>query len=311
MFASARMQPQDLIDRLNTEENAASPEQTEAGDGGVGDAGKWPAHLLQAKHFRPAGNGAGPAPKSSPGSNSKPRRWSAAVAVVAVAAAGWGGASLWLGQVKPGGSGAQISEVQRLAREENTTLARVLSDLRILQAAYGNVQGQIANLPPKSQLDRLRAEVAAIGKSLSALRKRAAGLEKDRAALVRGLSERLDAQQAESAKRVAALTRRLEQLEKAKADPTPVATIAASRVARSEPQSAAPSRARGKRTAPHGYVLRDVYGGAALVEARNGRLLEVVPGMRLPRAGRVRSIERRRGQWIVVTSNGVIDAKPY
>jgi hypothetical protein len=39
--------------------------------------------------------------------------------------------------------------------------------------------------------------------------------------------------------------------------------------------------------------------------------MEVGPGDTLPGAGRVRSIERRNRQWVVVTSNGVIDSSGY
>jgi hypothetical protein len=49
-----------------------------------------------------------------------------------------------------------------------------------------------------------------------------------------------------------------------------------------------------------------VYGGGAVVEARNGRLHEVVPGRNLPGAGRVEAIERRGRIWVVVTTKGVI-----
>jgi len=36
-------------------------------------------------------------------------------------------------------------------------------------------------------------------------------------------------------------------------------------------------------------------------------LREVAPGDALPGVGRIRSIERRRGQWVVVTANGLIE----
>jgi len=46
------------------------------------------------------------------------------------------------------------------------------------------------------------------------------------------------------------------------------------------------------------------------VESRRG-LREIAPGDSLPGAGRVQAIERRGRQWVVVTSNGVIDANGY
>ncbi len=56
-----------------------------------------------------------------------------------------------------------------------------------------------------------------------------------------------------------------------------------------------------------GWVLRDVYDGMALVEARGGDLREISPGEYLPGVGEVRSIERRGRSWVVLTSRGVIE----
>lgn len=55
-----------------------------------------------------------------------------------------------------------------------------------------------------------------------------------------------------------------------------------------------------------GWVLREVYDGAALVENRNRRLYEVMPGGMLPGVGRIEAIERRGARWVVVTDKGFI-----
>ena len=60
-----------------------------------------------------------------------------------------------------------------------------------------------------------------------------------------------------------------------------------------------------------GWVVRDVYDGMALVEARRGDLREISPGEYLPGAGEVRSIERRGRSWVVLTSQGVIDNSTF
>ncbi len=57
-----------------------------------------------------------------------------------------------------------------------------------------------------------------------------------------------------------------------------------------------------------GWMLRDVYGGVALVEGRAGGLREVAPGEYVPGVGEIRSIERRGRNWVVVTSRGIIQA---
>ena len=54
-----------------------------------------------------------------------------------------------------------------------------------------------------------------------------------------------------------------------------------------------------------GWVVRDVYQGVALVEGKRGPM-EVVPGMAIPGAGVVKSIERHGSGWTVTTTKGQI-----
>ncbi len=99
------------------------------------------------------------------------------------------------------------------------------------------------------------------------------------------------------------ITRRLDQLESA-AQARPVAQV---ETPRTEPPRAEPVRAR---IPPNGFVLRRVVGGTALVETANG-VRQVMVGDYLPGAGRVRAIERRGREWVVVTSAGIIDTQSY
>jgi hypothetical protein len=55
------------------------------------------------------------------------------------------------------------------------------------------------------------------------------------------------------------------------------------------------------------WVVRDVYDGIALVEGPHGSI-EVAPGEIIPGAGTVKSIERRGGGWVVITSRGLVDS---
>jgi hypothetical protein len=55
-----------------------------------------------------------------------------------------------------------------------------------------------------------------------------------------------------------------------------------------------------------GWVLREVYNGSALIEGRNRRLYEVMPGGIIPGVGRVEAIERRGSRWVVLTDKGII-----
>ncbi len=57
--------------------------------------------------------------------------------------------------------------------------------------------------------------------------------------------------------------------------------------------------------------MREAAGGLALVESPSGLLEEVGRGDALPGAGVVMSIEKRAHGWVVVTSRGVIDQRPY
>ena len=59
------------------------------------------------------------------------------------------------------------------------------------------------------------------------------------------------------------------------------------------------------------YALRDVFEGAAIIENRNRRLFQVMPGDTLPGAGRVEAIERKGRQWIVVTRQGFVTPQEW
>jgi hypothetical protein len=54
------------------------------------------------------------------------------------------------------------------------------------------------------------------------------------------------------------------------------------------------------------WVVRDVYDGIALVEGPGGAF-EVMQGENIPGLGTVKSIERRGGGWVVVTSRGNVE----
>ncbi len=82
----------------------------------------------------------------------------------------------------------------------------------------------------------------------------------------------------------------------------PVARVEVSAVAAADPKPVP-----AKPATVDGWVLRDVYDGMALVEARRGGLREIAPGEYLPGAGEVRSIERRGRSWVVLTSRGIIE----
>jgi len=94
----------------------------------------------------------------------------------------------------------------------------------------------------------------------------------------------------------------LNNLAAAKAAVPPAATPAAA----TAPQESAPAVQAVKAEPVEGWVLREVYNGSALVEGRNRKLYEVMPGNVIPGVGRVEAIERRGTRWVVVTDKGFI-----
>jgi hypothetical protein len=54
------------------------------------------------------------------------------------------------------------------------------------------------------------------------------------------------------------------------------------------------------------WIVQGVQNGRALVESRNGGMFDVGAGSFLPGVGRIDSIKRQDGQWIVLTARGTI-----
>jgi tetrahydromethanopterin S-methyltransferase subunit G len=114
------------------------------------------------------------------------------------------------------------------------------------------------------------------------------------------------------------ITTRLNRLEKkvavaAVSSATPLPPAAPKRstlTARAEP-SASNEIAKPDNPRPllRDYSVEDVQGGSAVVDSRYGPQ-QVAPGDLIPGAGRVLRIERRGGDWVVVTSRGVIASGP-
>src|SRR5262249_62354484 len=55
-----------------------------------------------------------------------------------------------------------------------------------------------------------------------------------------------------------------------------------------------------------GWVVRDVYRGAALIQGRRFGLIEVQTGDIVPGIGRIEAIRKQDGRWVVVTPKGII-----
>ena len=58
-----------------------------------------------------------------------------------------------------------------------------------------------------------------------------------------------------------------------------------------------------------GWVVRDVYRGVAIIQGRRLGMIEVESGDVVPGVGRIESIRKQDGRWVVVTSKGLITSR--
>lgn len=218
---------------------------------------------------------------------------------------------------------ASLSRDVGAMKSEIARLQRALDQSRANQAAASkSATGQAA--ANAEEVKSLKAEIANLQKTLDATKG-------DAATRIDGLNARIE-QSKQDAAQLAQLKERLERFEKfAQTDKTPASKRADVETTgsvgrdsrRDDQQGAQPEPVRDDRReqtmddqrqassrdeAPkvvRNWVVRDVQHGVALLEGREG-MIEVVRGARAPGMGRVRSIERRDGQWVVVTDRGVV-----
>jgi hypothetical protein len=127
--------------------------------------------------------------------------------------------------------------------------------------------------------------------------------------------DKLERAQAEPTAKIARLSEAVDKLRAAPvAAPVPVAAapVAAKDVTGSvsppAATTAAPKAEVGRLPTVEGWVLREVDGGGALIEGRQG-IYEVYAGDPVPGLGRIDAIRRQDGRWVVVTSKGSIVAR--
>ena len=167
------------------------------------------------------------------------------------------------------------------------------------------------------------SESADVVARLDRLEKRAA-VAAAPASEIADLTTRLDklekkaAVAAAPAPEIAGLTTRLNKLEKraaaagaSSANPLPPAAPKQSSLVARADLSAPNETARSDNPGPllRDYSVQDARDGIAVVDSRDGPQ-EVAPGDSIPGAGRVLRIEKRGGDWFVLTSRGVIASGP-
>ncbi|HZP76180.1 MAG TPA: hypothetical protein VFB45_08580 [Pseudolabrys sp.] len=127
------------------------------------------------------------------------------------------------------------------------------------------------------------------------------------------VNERLDRSeraQADPAQRLAKISEALDRLEHRAALATPTPETTGSIAPPRTPVAATASVEAKDQTKPivDGWSIRDARNGQVLVQSRSG-IYEVVPGADLPGLGKVETIKRQDGRWIVVTQKGLITAR--
>ncbi len=123
------------------------------------------------------------------------------------------------------------------------------------------------------------------------------------------LGERLDHLERVQADRAAKLARIAEEFERIEKT---AASVAASPETTGSIASAAPAQSDPKSSEKvlRDWIVREARGGRALVENRSGGLFDVMTGSLLPGLGHVASVKRQGGQWVVITTLGVIYSAP-
>jgi hypothetical protein len=125
--------------------------------------------------------------------------------------------------------------------------------------------------------------------------------------------DRVERVQIEAATKLGHIADSMDRIEKksvtaAVAPVTPAAPETTGSIASSQPPAAAAAPAETK--APDkilpDWIVQDVRAGHALVENSRGGVFDVAAGGALPGLGRVETIKRQDGQWIVVTARGLI-----
>lgn len=173
----------------------------------------------------------------------------------------------------------------------------------------------------KTNVEALRAAVAqeqaaggvrGVEKSLDALKTRLDAVRTETSGQLAELSTKVDRLQRDPAQREVA--ERLDRIEKLTSSMLPTGSVGPLvKAATQDRNPAAPAKAPPQNAeAPKrpalitSWVVRDVYDGVALVENARGSI-EVALGDTIPGAGVVKTIERRGGGWIVITSRGLVD----
>jgi hypothetical protein len=198
---------------------------------------------------------------------------------------------------KPAASESATLQERREGAELSRAVKKMAGEIRALEASTDALRaGQSQAARIRTDFEGLTARIEA-QKSVAAAAAEAERMRREQEAALPQITSRLDR-----------LERKLAAQDAAAAAPavgeTSQKTAPVGAVPAKLPVSPEASRK------PHlitNWVVRDVYGGVALLESTHGTI-EVALGEVVPGAGRVKAIERRGSGWIVITSRGLVDS---
>lgn len=158
------------------------------------------------------------------------------------------------------------------------------------------------------EVNALRGVIAKLSTEVASLKASVDSSTKTANAQMAKIADRVDRAekaQAEPASRVAKLSELLERLDKRTASAA-AAPAAPSLAQAPETTGSIAPKQDDRPSVVNGWVLREVFRGGAMVENERMGMFEVVPGANLPGLGKVETIRRQDGRWVVVTPKGFI-----
>jgi hypothetical protein len=195
--------------------------------------------------------------------------------------------------------------------------AAVMAVAIALSGAIGSAVGAVAAVAyaksqPAAAADQRSIEVNALRGVIAKLSSEVASLKSaietnaktanTQMARIAERVERAEKAQAEPVARVAKLSELLERIDKR----TAAAAAPAPALAAAPETTGSVAKQQDRAIVVDGWSLREVFRGGALVENDRMGVFEVVPGANLPGLGRVETIRRQDGRWVVVTPKGFI-----
>ena len=183
-------------------------------------------------------------------------------------------------------------------------LAAALGGMVGALAAYGlarpgAVPAVAAGRTALEDIQTLKENVVQARVELAALKLSIDSANRNTAAQLSRISERIDRVERIQAEPAAKLTKAVDTLERLSRGEASSKDVTGSLA------SPASGPNQSKPAAVEGWVVRDVYRGTALIEGRMG-VIEVDQGDVVPGLGRVDAIRKQDGRWVVVTPKGLI-----